>query len=62
MKAVLADLRVKIDNLAPVNGDRMPPERELRDILGCSRETLRALSAPFAKVVLFLLGSCLKVF
>ena len=45
MKAVLADLRVKIDNLAPVNGDRMPPERELRDILGCSRETLRACYA-----------------
>ena len=45
VKAVLADLRQAIDKLAPVNGDRLPPERELRGILGCSRETLRACYA-----------------
>ncbi|AHD02203.1 FadR/GntR family transcriptional regulator [Leisingera methylohalidivorans] len=45
VKAVLADLRQAIDKLAPVHGDRLPPERELRGILGCSRETLRACYA-----------------
>lgn len=45
VKAVLDDLREAIDRLAPVNGDRLPPERELRHILGCSRETLRACYA-----------------
>ena len=45
VKDVLTDLRVQIDRLAPVNGDRIPPERELRQLLGCSRETLRACYA-----------------
>ena len=40
-KAVLADLRQAIETLAPVAGDRLPPERELRALLACSRETLR---------------------
>lgn len=42
VKAVSSDLRQAIDEYAPINGDRLPPERELRVILGCSRETLRA--------------------
>ncbi|WP_320178989.1 FCD domain-containing protein [Roseovarius pacificus] len=42
---VLADLRQVIKQLAPVSGDRLPPERELRGILGCSRETLRTCYA-----------------
>lgn len=45
VKAVLADLRKAIDAIAPVAGDRLPPERELRGILGCSRETLRVCYA-----------------
>jgi DNA-binding FadR family transcriptional regulator len=48
VKAVLDDLREVIDRLAPVNGDRLPPERELRHILGCSRETLRTCYAALA--------------
>ena len=48
-KVVLPDLRLAIDKLAPVSGDRLPPERELRDILGCSRETLRACYATLEK-------------
>ncbi|WP_245596805.1 FadR/GntR family transcriptional regulator [Leisingera aquimarina] len=45
VKVVLADLRQAIDKLAPVNGERLPPERELRSVLDCSRETLRACYA-----------------
>ncbi|WP_342070934.1 FadR/GntR family transcriptional regulator [Yoonia algicola] len=44
-KSVLADLRNAIETLAPVTGDRMPSERELRALLGCSRETLRGCYA-----------------
>lgn len=44
-KAVLADLRKVIETLAPVTGDRLPPERELRALLKCSRETLRGCYA-----------------
>jgi DNA-binding FadR family transcriptional regulator len=42
VKTVLADLGRVIDELAPVAGDRFPPERELCHVLGCSRDTLRA--------------------
>lgn len=45
IETVLADLRQVIERLAPVNGDRLPPERELCKRLGCSRETLRACYA-----------------
>lgn len=45
VKAVLVELRAAIDELAPLGGDRLPPERELRNILGCSRETLRTCYA-----------------
>ena len=42
---VLPDLRLALDALAPVGGDRLPPERELARSLRCSRETLRACYA-----------------
>ena len=42
---MLADLRLMLDELAPVSGDRLPPERDLCASLGCSRETLRACYA-----------------
>lgn len=45
VKVVLADLRLRLDKLAPVAGDRLPPERELSAILECSRETLRVCYA-----------------
>ena len=31
-----------LEQRAPASGDRLPPERVLKDIVGCSRETLRA--------------------
>ena len=40
-KVVLAELREALEKLAPVAGDRLPPERELCMLLECSRETLR---------------------
>ncbi len=42
VKAVLAELRQALDTLAPMGGDRLPPERELTGILGCGRGTLQA--------------------
>lgn len=45
VRSVLAELRAALDGLAPVHGDQLPPERELRQRLGCSRETLRACYA-----------------
>ena len=39
--AVSADLLKLVETLAPLAGDRLPPERELSKVLGCSRETLR---------------------
>lgn len=44
-KAVLEDLRKAVKKLAPEAGDRLPPERELRTLLTCSRETLRGCYA-----------------
>jgi len=41
LKTVLPELRIAIDSIAPVVGDRLPSERELSKALGCSRETLR---------------------
>lgn len=38
---VLTDLRQALDKFAPLSGDRLPSERELGRVLGCSRETLR---------------------
>lgn len=40
-KSVLPNLRCALDEIAPLSGDRLPPERELGRVLGCSRETLR---------------------
>lgn len=40
-KEVLDELRQAIDRLAPISGDRLPPERSLCSMLACSRETLR---------------------
>lgn len=31
-----------LEDQAPAPGDRLPPERVLKDLVGCSRETLRA--------------------
>lgn len=44
-KIVLTDLRQALDRFAPDRGDRLPPERELGRVLGCSRETLRSCYA-----------------
>ena len=41
IKTVLPELRITLDSVAPVGGDRLPSERELSKTLGCSRETLR---------------------
>jgi DNA-binding FadR family transcriptional regulator len=48
-KIVLADLRQALDKFAPVSGDRLPSERELGRVLGCSRETLRTCYAVLEK-------------
>ncbi|MBZ4021517.1 GntR family transcriptional regulator [Rhodobacter sp. TJ_12] len=45
LKAVLPKVRAALDQLAPENGARLPPERALCATLGCSRETLRACYA-----------------
>ncbi len=34
-----------LEDRAPAPGDRLPPERVLKDLIGCSRETLRAALA-----------------
>ena len=34
-----------LEEHAPASGDRLPPERVLKDLVGCSRETLRAALA-----------------
>ncbi|MCA1334893.1 FadR/GntR family transcriptional regulator [Pseudooceanicola marinus] len=34
-----------LEERAPASGDRLPPERVLKDLVGCSRETLRAAFA-----------------
>ncbi|MGR3454597.1 FadR/GntR family transcriptional regulator [Pseudooceanicola sp.] len=34
-----------LEERAPASGDRLPPERVLKDLVGCSRETLRAALA-----------------
>ncbi|SFP91746.1 transcriptional regulator, GntR family [Tranquillimonas alkanivorans] len=34
-----------LEERAPAPGDRLPPERVLKDLIGCSRETLRAALA-----------------
>lgn len=39
---IVADLRAELPRIAPTVGDRLPPERRLAGMLGCSRETLRA--------------------
>ncbi|MEP4341625.1 MAG: FCD domain-containing protein [Lentilitoribacter sp.] len=38
---VVENLRNILENIAPDVGDRLPSERELSKLLGCSRETLR---------------------
>ncbi|KAA9004998.1 FadR/GntR family transcriptional regulator [Histidinibacterium aquaticum] len=37
-----ARLWAVLEERAPASGDRLPPERVLKDLVGCSRETLRA--------------------
>ena len=34
-----------LEDRAPASGDRLPPERVLKDLVGCSRETLRGALA-----------------
>ncbi|MEB3421938.1 FadR/GntR family transcriptional regulator [Salipiger marinus] len=34
-----------LEEWAPASGDRLPPERELKNLVGCSRETLRTALA-----------------
>ena len=34
-----------LEERAPASGDRLPPERELTNLVGCSRETLRTALA-----------------
>ncbi|WP_420006217.1 FadR/GntR family transcriptional regulator [Arenibacterium sp. LLYu02] len=34
-----------LEERAPASGDRLPPERELKNLVGCSRETLRTALA-----------------
>lgn len=38
---VMGELRRVLDEHAPVSGDQLPPERQMRALLGCSRDTLR---------------------
>lgn len=38
----LARLRTLLDEVAPAQGDRAPPERTLAERVGCSRETIRS--------------------
>ncbi len=42
---VLAALRASLDRIAPTVGDRLPDERTLARMLGCSRETARTALA-----------------
>lgn len=46
---VLPGLRQAVDELAPAPGDRLPSERDLARLLGCSRETLRLCLATLEK-------------
>jgi DNA-binding FadR family transcriptional regulator len=43
--AALTSLRTLMDVEAPAPGDRLPTERRLADMIGCSRETLRTALA-----------------
>lgn len=43
--AAQARLWLIIEERAPASGDRLPPERVLKDLVGCSRETLRGALA-----------------
>ena len=40
-----ARLWLVLEERAPASGDRLPPERVLKDLVGCSRETLRGALA-----------------
>lgn len=43
--AALTSLRILMEVEAPAPGDRLPTERRLADMIGCSRETLRTALA-----------------
>ncbi|GGB28364.1 MULTISPECIES: FadR/GntR family transcriptional regulator [Rhodobacterales] len=43
--AARARLWQVLEERAPASGDRLPPERVLKDLVGCSRETLRGALA-----------------
>lgn len=44
-KMAQARLWQVLEERAPASGDRLPPERVLKDLVGCSRETLRGALA-----------------
>lgn len=47
--AALASLRTLMEVEAPVPEDRLPTERRLADMIGCSRETLRTALATLSR-------------